>query len=106
MSDKDWLGGHIAVRDVARAVAAAAAYAIGPAIDVPFEAFFLSARDTFHTVPTVSILESVFDEPPPIRDSAYFEVNPYASVFDIRKAERLLGWKPAYHWREFDQWEL
>jgi nucleoside-diphosphate-sugar epimerase len=106
LSDKDWFGGHIAVRDVARGVAAAAAYRFGAGTEVPFEAFFLSARDTFHTIPTLDVLASAFPEPPPVRDPGYFESNPNACVFDIRKAKRLLGWEPSLHWRDAERWEL
>jgi hypothetical protein len=42
---------------------------------------------------------------PEIRDAAYFESNPYAPPFDLRKAERLLDFKPTKDWRTFDQWE-
>ena len=38
--------------------------------------------------------------------AAYFEENPVASVFDIRKASRLLGWEPQFDWRELEKWEV
>ncbi len=31
-----------------------------------------------------------------VRDPEYFDANPYASVFDIRKAKRLLDWEPEF----------
>jgi nucleoside-diphosphate-sugar epimerase len=99
-------GAHIAVRDVARACAAAAAFEFSPA-QVPFEAFFLAARNTFYPAPTLDILDAYCaGQRPPLRDPAYFEENPYASVFDIRKAKKLLGWEPQLDWRDFEQWEL
>ena len=44
---KDGFGAHIAVRDVARACAAAVAFEFDPNAEVPFEAFFLAAKNTF-----------------------------------------------------------
>ena len=103
---KDGFGAHIAVRDVARACAASSAFAFEPGPEAPFEAFFLAARNTFFPVPTLEILKANFGQCPPIRDEAYFEENPCASVFDIRKARRLLGWEPAFDWRQIEQWEF
>ena len=105
LDPKDWLGGHIAVRDVARAFRAASTFQFaepGPA----FEAFFLSAKDTFHSVPTLDLLTRTFASCPTIRDEAYFKSNPKASLFDIRKAKRLLQWEPLHHWKDFESWEL
>ncbi len=103
---KDRLGGHIAVRDVARACAAAVRYQFAPEGETPFEAFFLSARNTFFSAPTLDVMQTVFGTCPPVRDRGYFQANPYASAFDIRKAQRLLGWRPRLDWREFEKWEL
>ena len=102
----DGFGAHIAVRDVARACAAAAAYRFPPSDDPPIETFFLAAKDTFYPVPTMQVLSAYLGHLPPIRDQAYFEENPYASVFDIRKAQRLLGWEPLHGWQSFDTWEF
>ena len=106
VSAKDWLGGYIAVRDVARACAAASVFAFDSGTEVPFEAFLLSAKNTFHSVPTLKLLEAIFGFCPPVRDAGYFEANPYASVFDIRKAKRLLGWEPLSDWHTIEQWEF
>ena len=37
---------------------------------------------------------------------AYFQADPYITVFDLRKAERLLGWQPAFSWRDIDELEF
>ncbi len=103
---KDWLGAYIAVRDVARACAAAVRYSFAPDAATSFETFFLSARDTFFSVPTLQVMQTLFGTCPPVRDREYYRANPYASVFDIRKAERQLGWRPQLDWREFEYWEL
>ncbi len=99
-------GAHIAVRDVARGFAAAVEYEFADTEEAPFEAFFLSARDTFLPLPTLELLERSFGECPPVTDADYFDANPHASVFDIRKAARLLGWEPKSDWRQFDEWEF
>ena len=105
LDEKDWLGGYIAVRDIARAFAAALKFRFGSA-DVPFEAFCLSARNTCLAVPTLELVRARFGTAPRLKDAQLFEDNPHASVFDIRKAERLLGWQPEWTWQNFEQWEL
>ena len=100
------LGAHIAVRDVARACAAAVGMRFAPPTDAPFEAVFLAAKNTYHAVPTLTLLETFCGRCPPVKDAAYFERNPYASVYDIRKAQRLLGWEPQLDLQDFEEWEL
>lgn len=99
-----WFGAHITVKDVARACLAAVKCPL--AVSPPCEAFMLTARDTFHPVPTLEVLQTIYGKLPEVRDPAYFEANPYASVFDIRKAERLLDWKPLHDWRAWETWDL
>ena len=106
LDDKDGMGAHIAVRDVARACAAAVRYQFASGAEIPFEAFFLSARNTFFSVPTLQVMHTVFGTCPPVKDREYFRGNPYACVFDIRKAHRMLGWRPQLDWREYEQWEM
>ena len=103
--DDAWLGAYIAVRDVARACAASCEFTFGSQ-SPPFEAFFLTAKNTFYPVGTLEVLTAIYEDSPAIRDRAYFDDNPHASVFDIRKAERLLGWTPQCDWRNFDDWEF
>ena len=102
----DGFGAHIGVRDVARACADAAAFEFPSGTGVPFEAFFLAARNTFYPLPTLQLLERSFGKCPPVRDAAYFAENPFASVFDIRKASRSLGWEPELDWHDLEQWEF
>ena len=52
-----------------------------PDAEVPFEAFFLSAKHTFYSLPTLDVLESIYGTLPPVKDMAYFEADPYAAVF-------------------------
>ena len=106
MTGKLWFGAHIAIRDVARACAAAASFAFDSDADVRFEAFFLSAKRTFYSIPTLDVLESIYGVSPSVKDMGYFEADPYAAVFDIRKAKAMLGWEPKFDWRDFESWEL
>jgi UDP-glucose 4-epimerase len=101
--ENPWFGAYISVGDVARAVLAALEYR--PAASPCFEAFLLTARDTLYGQPTLDVLSAVYGgSPPPTRDPAYFAANPFASVFDIRKAERLLGWTPQDHLEDVERW--
>ena len=100
-----WYGGNIAPRDLARGFLASAQWDFPAARQLKFDTFMLSARDTFYAIPTLEILKDIHGGLPPVRDQEYFEQNPFASVFDMRKAERVLGWRPELDWREFEQWE-
>jgi hypothetical protein len=40
-----------------------------------------------------------------VRDEAYFRENAFASVFDIRKAGRVLGWRPRCDIDMLEQWD-
>lgn len=103
---KAWLGGYITVRDVARACLAASKYQFPSDQETPYEAFFLTARNTSYALPTLDLLRAIYDDLPPIKDPSYFEQDPYASVFDLRKAERLLDWKPQDVWQDFERLEF
>jgi nucleoside-diphosphate-sugar epimerase len=103
--ENPWFGAYISVGDVARAVVAAVAQ--GPHGSPCFEAFLLTARDTFYSQPTIEVLKGLYGgNLPPVRDPGYFAANPHASVFDIRKAERLLSWRPQDHLEDVDSWDL
>lgn len=101
-----WLGGYISVRDVARACLAAANYLFPAEQAIAYEAFFLTAANTSYAIPTLELLAAIYGELPPQQDPAYFAADPYATLFDIRKAERLLAWKPQDRWQDFEVWEF
>ena len=102
---RPWFGGYIAPHDVAQACRLSAQYEFPADQETPFEAFYLAAEQTFLCTPTLEALKVHFDPMPEIRDPAYFEADPFISVFDLRKAKRLLGFQPTKDWRTFDQWE-
>jgi len=101
-----WFGAYVVVHDVATACLAGAQYQFPADQVVPFEAFFITAKNTSYPVPTLEVLGCLYDPMPPIKDQAYFDAEPHASVFDIRKAERLLGWRPQYGWENLEQWQM
>ena len=101
---RPWFGCYIAPHDVAQACRLSAAYEFPTDQGIPFEAFYLAADTTFLNTPTLKALQIHFDPMPEIRDPDYFG-NPFAPPFDLRKAKRLLGWKPTKSWQTFDQWE-
>ncbi len=101
-----WFGGYISVRDVARACLDAARYRFPVGAQEPFEAFFLSARNTLYPRPTLEVLGAIYPDLPPIKDPSYYQQDPYASIYDIRKARRLLSWEPRDEWAHFESIEL
>ncbi|MCX6358659.1 MAG: NAD(P)-dependent oxidoreductase [Armatimonadetes bacterium] len=84
----------IDVRDVAEAIALALV------ADVPagsHEAFYLTAHDQYGTVSTGDLARRNWPEDPQVPlDETYYGDEPFRSFFDIRKAEALLGWTPAW----------
>jgi hypothetical protein len=102
---KSWFGCYIAPHDVAQACRLAVTSAATLfEQDIPFEAFYLTAKTTFLPQPTLVALRQYFDPLPQIRDSSYFQSDPYAPPFDTRKARRLLGFRAAKDWRGYDSW--
>ncbi len=105
LPESPWFGAYISVGDVARAIVAGLEYR--PDTSSFFDAFLLTARDTLYGRPTLEVLEAIYGGAcPEVRDPGYFQANPFASVFDIRKAERLLGWRPRDRIEEIDRWEF
>jgi len=86
------LGVHINVLDVAEAVAAALRCDAPPHTRI-----LLSARDIAADRLT---LELVAERVPhiPWRGGDEYRADPFRSLIDIRKAERILGWKPIHTW--------
>lgn len=84
----------IDVEDVAEAMALGLAYEMSPG---QHEVFYLTARDHFGTGTVREMVELNWGGDVPL-DPTYYDDHPRGSLFDIRKAERLLGWRP--------QWDL
>ena len=92
---KDKLGAWIAVDDVAQGVRLACDYQFtGPRPH--FEYVYLTARHNFTDSPSLDLVKALWpDSPPPVRRPYLYESNPRASLFDLSKAERLLGFRPS-----------
>lgn len=90
-SDRKWnLWGYIDIRDAARAVRLALELEM-----TAFEAINIAAADTMMSKPSAELMATYFPEVPfrePIEGTG--------SLTDIRKAERLLKWKPQHSWRD------
>ncbi len=92
---RDALGATYAwidVEDVAAAIRAALAFDPG---EGGSETFYLTARDHFGTIDTLELVARNWGDAVQV-DREYYAARPRASFFDIRKAERLLGWTPAW----------
>lgn len=91
---KHSLGAWIAVEDVAQGFRLACDHEY----DSPggnFEYIYLTARDNFTDLPSLQLVKNKWpDDPPEVRRPELYEANPKASLFDISKAERMLGYDP------------
>ena len=101
---RPWFGCYVAPHDVAQAVRLSARYEFPAGQAMDFEAFYITADTIYLPIPTLQALGAHFDPMPEIRDTAYFTDKPKATLFDCRKAKRLLGFQPALDWRTFAQW--
>lgn len=97
---KNWFGAYILPEDVAQAFRLALSYK--SEMQPPFESFYLTAAETFQHIDSCKLIHRLFPEnTPPIKDKRYFEKTPRASLFNINKAKRKLGFKPAKTWKDF-----
>jgi UDP-glucose 4-epimerase len=102
--ERPWFGAYISVGDVARAVRAAVAFDGG---GEPFcEAFLLTAGQTMYNLPTLDVLGRVYGEAPRVAAPEVYQADPHASVFDLRKARRMLGWAPQDSLANIDEWDV
>jgi len=86
------LGVHIDLRDVADATAAALSCPSPGHIRL-----LLAAADIAATRPTLELVEKYLPHVP-WRGGAEYRAEPYRSLVDIGRAERVLGWKPRHLW--------
>ncbi|MDZ4738212.1 MAG: NAD(P)-dependent oxidoreductase [Rhodospirillaceae bacterium] len=91
-----WFWLYVEGRDVAEAIRLALDYD-GPAYDC----FFIGARDMYAPEPTLTLVEQKFGRLPEIRNPLLYRSNPHASIYDISRAERILGLTPKSDWRRF-----
>ena len=92
--EKDWLGAWIAHSDIARGARLACEYKF-PGPGPRFERFYLTARDNFTDLDSLDLVAKHWpQDPPPIRKPGLYRENPRASLFDLGRARRLLGFEP------------
>ncbi|HSV75021.1 MAG TPA: NAD(P)-dependent oxidoreductase [Chthonomonadales bacterium] len=82
----------IDVEDVASAIDRSLTFAMEPGQS---EMFYLTALEHHGTLPTLEMAERNWG-PGIAADLEYYRTRPRASLFDIRKAHRLLGWQPEW----------
>jgi nucleoside-diphosphate-sugar epimerase len=83
--------GYVDVRDAARACRLALEYQ-----QPGHEAFLIAAPETYMDTPTLDLLRDYFPGIPRIAEG--FGGN--MGLLDCSRAERILGFKPEYHWNE------
>lgn len=82
----------IDVEDVASAFECALTF---PMAAGQSETFYLTAREHSGTEPTLKMIERMWGPEMPV-DKTYYEGNEHGSLFDIRKAEQMMGWRPEW----------
>ncbi|MFQ6096253.1 MAG: NAD-dependent epimerase/dehydratase family protein [Armatimonadota bacterium] len=87
--------GYVDGRDVAQAIDLSLR-----ARGLKHEVFFISAANTFQDVPSLDLVNRYLPETKCVRNPAQFAEDPYRTLFDISKAQRLLGYQPRYNWRD------
>jgi len=95
MDDPD-LWSYVEICDVVHATRLALEYE-GPR----FDAFYLSAQDTFSAERTLGFIERKFGTLPQLRDASVYEHNPHAAIWDLSRVRTLLGLEPRSSWRRF-----
>jgi len=72
--------------------------------NVTYDAFLLSASDTFTPIPTAELVEKFYPNTPWLKQDleAYLATNPYRSLIDCSHAREVLGWEPKHSWRNAD----
>jgi UDP-glucose 4-epimerase len=78
---------------------AARGFALALTADCAGEApFWLAARDSFIAEKTLDYVRAVYGTLPELRDPKLYRDNPRASVFDLARTQRRLGWTPTTSW--------
>ena len=89
------LWGYVDARDVGQADLLALTTA-----GLELETFLISAANTYVNTPSLDAALEHFSGIREVRRPHEFAPNPYKSLFDTSKAERILGYKAQYDWRD------
>ena len=87
------LWGFVDLRDAADATFRACKYE-----GSKFEVFFITGDGTFSEIPSLELIAQYFPEVTAL-DKTYFKRDAFASLYDNRKAKKLLAWQPQWSWR-------
>ena len=66
----------------------------------PYQAFFISAANGLNTRPTLDLVRQRYGDMPELRNPAYYQNNPTASLLDITRAREVLGFEPEIDWQQ------
>jgi len=91
-------GAYVFAEDVAQACRLSLEHAF--AEDGYFERFYITARDTYHGVDSISQVMKLYPGRKPPINAEYFAENPHASFFSTEKANRMLGYAPRFGWKD------
>jgi nucleoside-diphosphate-sugar epimerase len=65
-----------------------------------YDVFNVAAADTYSALSTHDVVRREFGVEPEIRDSALYEADPRASIFDISRGREILNWEPRERWAD------
>ncbi len=66
-----------------------------------FDAFYLSARNTFALEETLAFMERKFSTPFEVRCPELYREDPHAAIWDLSHSRQVLGFDPKGDWRDF-----
>ena len=84
---------HVSPRDAARCFRAALEANISG-----YQVFNVGGPDSFSSRPSLAVVESAYRAMPEIRNPAWFDTDPHASLLDCTRAREVLGWSPRDDW--------
>ena len=84
---------HVSPRDAARCFRAALEANISG-----YQVFNVGGPDSFSSRPSLAVVESAYRAMPEIRNPAWFDTDPRASLLDCTRAREVLGWSPRDDW--------
>ena len=84
---------HVSPLDAARCFRAALETDISG-----YQAFNVGGPDSFSSRPSLAVVESEYGMLPEIRNPAWFDTDPRASLVDCTRAREVLGWSPRDDW--------
>lgn len=65
-----------------------------------YDVFIVAAADTYSALPTLEVVRREFAVEPEIRDSALYDADPRASIYDISRNREMLDWEPRERWAD------